>query len=158
MKGATKPHAFLVHAQSEANEYEKAPSGEEWGERRRLRRERDRQADARAQAFREAQERIPPCSYCGREAGQVAMPNGARIVFHCPEDGPELEGTPVLIETGPHAGEPVITRPYAGGWGCRHCEAGLPGEMFPEGVPETIRIIDAPSREEVEGWHERGGA
>jgi hypothetical protein len=125
--------------------------------RRRLRRERERAAEARAQAFYQAQKRIPPCSYCGRRAGQGAYPSGARIVFHGAEAGPELEGTPVLHESRPHKGEPVITRPWAGGWGCKYCEDGLPGEMFRVGVPHTIRITDAPTREEVEGWR-RGGA
>jgi hypothetical protein len=124
--------------------------------RRRYRRERERNAEARDRAFREAQQRIPSCSYCGRGAGQVAMPDAARVVFHGPEAGPELEGTPVLITEGPHKGEPVITRPWAGGWGCRFCEDGLPGEMFRADTPHTIRIIDAPSREEVEGWRRDG--
>jgi hypothetical protein len=84
--------------------------------------------------------------------GRIAMPHGARIVFHGREAGPALEGTPVLIESGPHKGLPVITRPYAGGWGCRFCEDGLPGEMFRADTLHTIRITDAPSREEVQGW------
>jgi hypothetical protein len=120
--------------------------------RRRQRRERERDAEAREREFREAQKRIPPCSYCGRGAGQGAMPDAARIVFHGPESGPELEGTPVLIESGPHKGLPVITRPYSGGWGCRFCEDGLPGEMWRADMPHTIRITDAPSREDVQGW------
>jgi hypothetical protein len=124
--------------------------------RRRLRRERERAAEAREREFREAQNRIPPCSYCGRGAGQGAYPSGARIVFHGPEAGPDLEGAPVLHESGPHKGEPVITRPWAGGWGCKHCEDGLPGEMWREGQPHTVRITDSPSREEFEAARRRG--
>jgi hypothetical protein len=91
-------------------------------------------------------------------AGQFAGPDSARVVFHGPEAGPELEGTPVLIESGPHKGLPVLTRPYAGGWGCEFCVDGLPGEMWHEGVPHTIRIMDAPTREELRRWRdERGG-
>jgi hypothetical protein len=124
--------------------------------RRRQRRERERDAEARERGFLEAQKRIEPCSYCGRLPGQVAMPDGARVVFHGPEAGPELEGTPTLIESGPHKGLPVISRPWSGGWGCRFCADGLPGEKFRAGTPHTIKLVDSPSRELVEQWRRDG--
>jgi hypothetical protein len=123
--------------------------------RRRMRREREREREDRERAFRESQRRLPACSYCGRRPGQVATPDFARVVFHGPEAGPELEGMPVLIESGPHKGEPVLTRPYAGGHGCKYCIHGLDGEYAREGDVHTIRIMPAPSREEIARERER---
>jgi hypothetical protein len=125
--------------------------------RRRLRREREREEERRAREFRASQERIPACTYCGRLPGQVAMPDSARVLMHGPEAGPDLEGTPVLYESGPHKGEPVISRPYAGGWGCKHCIGGLPGEYARRGDIHTIRITRAPTREELGDWRRSSG-
>jgi hypothetical protein len=124
--------------------------------RRRRRRERERKRERLSQEFRASQERVEPCGYCGRGAGQVAMPDSARVVLHGPEAGPHLEGTPVFIETGPYAGLPVLTRPWSGGWGCRFCVDGLPGEYARDGAITTIRITTAPTREEVEAAKARG--
>jgi len=118
--------------------------------RRRRRRQQERKREQREREFLDEQRRIPACTYCGRLPRQVAMPDSARVVMHGPEAGPNLEGTPVLHESGPHKGLPVLTRPYAGGWGCEFCLDGLPGEYALADVPHTIRVRAAPTREELE--------
>jgi hypothetical protein len=44
---------------------------------------------------------------------------------------------------------PAKERPYSGGWGCEACAEGLPGEVRDPDRVHVVRIVAAPSREEL---------
>jgi hypothetical protein len=94
--------------------------------RRRRRRERERTAEAREREFREAQERVEPCGFCGRKPGQVAI---------------------IDVTTEARAGGSDLG---AGKPGCPECIDGLPGEWARRDAIHTIRYCDALPREEIE--------
>jgi hypothetical protein len=47
--------------------------------------------------------------------------------------------------------DPSNERPYSGGWGCEECEEGLPGEIRDPDRVHAVRIVAAPSCEELRG-------
>ena len=50
--------------------------------------------------------------------------------------------------------DPSKERPYSGGWGCEACAEGLPGEVRDPDRVHVVRIVAAPSREELRGQPE----
>jgi hypothetical protein len=99
--------------------------------RRRLRRERERAAEARMREFQESQRRVKPCARCGRRAAQLAI---------------------IDVSTEARAGGRDLG---AGKPGCPECIGGLPGEYVERGAVHTIRFADAPTREELKRERER---
>jgi hypothetical protein len=74
---------------------------------------------------RDEQLAIAPCENCGRGAGQMVMLGAVE--------------------------DPSNERPYSGGWGCEECEEGLPGEIRVPDRVHAVRIVAAPSCEELRG-------
>jgi hypothetical protein len=46
---------------------------------------------------------------------------------------------------------PAKERPYSGGWGCEACAEGLPGVVRDPDRVHVVRIVAAPSHEELRG-------
>jgi hypothetical protein len=95
--------------------------------RRKRRREIRRAREERA--IREEHQAIPPCPGCGRRAGQI-----------CFVDLSSMRDIPRRRRTTS---------------GCEQCVDGLPGEIRTLGRVHVVRIVDSPSRSEIEEWRRR---
>jgi hypothetical protein len=71
----------------------------------------------------QANAKVEPCEVCGRRAGQIGILDHSSMRDIGPKQTP----------------------------GCESCADGLPGEI-PLGPVRMIRIVDAPTREEIGNW------